>query len=630
MTREEFDTLIRRCEKVSQESPRLYVARVVGLVVMAYGYLLLVLLGSLALCLLMLGLMFYLPVTLKLDLIGLVAFGGIFLAVLRGLWVRLEPPKGQLVTRAQAPKLFALLDDLRATLDCRPFHRVLIVNELNASVMQIPRLGVFGWHQNYLLLGLPLLECLSPEEFRAVLAHEFAHSSQGHGSFGNWLYRVRQTWAQVFEQMAGRRTRWDVMLTHFVAWFWPQFNGHAFVLARANEYVADAWAVRVAGAEVMGRALTRLPITAALMGEKFWPDILRRANVTDLPPDDVVKELQQALRRGPTDQDAVRWLREACLVETGNVDTHPCLKERLRAMGCPELRPEAPPLPAPVRVSAAEEFLGELVTAAERRFSDEWFTTIKQPWQKRHAEIQRLAAELAAMDKPEVPPGIAQIWEMAVKHVNLHGDEAAVGLLERVLALEPRHAGANFILGRKRLHEDDPHGVELMEIAVGTDPWLTPRGSELLHAYFSRNMQPERLRPWEQRLDQFQEFSTLAEQERGTVIESDIFLEHGLNPQQVERLRTLLALNKEISSAAVVRKQVRHFPDSRSFVIALTLDVAEGKPPHADSPQTMTEQLAQSAHLPGHCLAFIAMGGLTKLGQKAYAVPDSVIYGVAP
>ncbi len=39
--------------------------------------------------------------------------GGIFVAVLRGLWVKLEPPKGQVLAREQAPKLFALLDELR-------------------------------------------------------------------------------------------------------------------------------------------------------------------------------------------------------------------------------------------------------------------------------------------------------------------------------------------------------------------------------------------------------------------------------------------------------------------------------------------------------------------------------------
>src|SRR4029078_11357063 len=105
------------------------------------------------------------------------------------------------LSREQAPKLFAVLEEIRTALNCSPFHHVLLIGEHNAAVVQVPRLGVFGWHRNYLLIGLPLLQSLGPDEFKAVMAHEFAHSSRGHGSFGNWLYRMRRSWDQIFEQM---------------------------------------------------------------------------------------------------------------------------------------------------------------------------------------------------------------------------------------------------------------------------------------------------------------------------------------------------------------------------------------------------------------------------------------------
>jgi hypothetical protein len=42
------------------------------------------------------------------------------------------------------------------------FHRVLVVDEVNAAVVQRPAFGLVGWPRNHLLLGLPLLEALSP------------------------------------------------------------------------------------------------------------------------------------------------------------------------------------------------------------------------------------------------------------------------------------------------------------------------------------------------------------------------------------------------------------------------------------------------------------------------------------
>jgi Zn-dependent protease with chaperone function len=626
VTREEFDALIVRYERISRERPRLYLARIVGLVILAYGYLLLVLLGTLALSLLMIAMVIAAPATIKLALLGLVVFGGLFLAVLRGLRVRLDPPTGRPVTREQAPRLFALLDELRAALDCQPFHHVLLVNDLNAAVVQIPRLGIFGWHRNYLVLGLPLLTSLSPEEFRAVLAHEFAHSSRGHGRFGNWLYRVRQTWAQVIGQMVRQRTRWSWVLTKFLDWFWPKFSGHTFVLARANEYVADAGAVRLAGAENIGRALVRLRVDAALLGEKFWPEIFARANDSELPPADVMAELQQALQRGPNETDGARWLRQAFLLETSNADTHPSLKDRLRAIGWPATELDTPALPPPFRTSAAEHFLGSETSAVARQLSQEWHDAIRAQWQERHAQARKLAEELAASTPADAPPGAKQLWEKALKLVNLHGDDAALPVLQQVLALEPQHAGANFILGRLHLKTDDAQGIGLIENALRADPFLTEDGCGLLYAHFNRTGQRDRLRPLEHRVDQFREATALAQQERNQITAKDTFLSPELAPDQLAILKTILATEKDIASAAVARKQVQHFPQKPYRTLALKLDVPWWKLRRRSSNQKLVGRLVAQLKLADPYLVFVGESNLKALGQKVYAVPGSIIY----
>jgi len=98
----------------------------------------------------------------------------------------------------EVPELFAMLRGLEDELGAPRFHEVLLVGDNNAAVVQLPRLGVFGWYKNYLLLGLPLMQGLGPEEFKSVLAHELGHLSGGHGRFGNWLYRMRRSWEYTF------------------------------------------------------------------------------------------------------------------------------------------------------------------------------------------------------------------------------------------------------------------------------------------------------------------------------------------------------------------------------------------------------------------------------------------------
>ena len=80
-------------------------------------------------------------------------------------------------------------------------HEVLLTHDFNAAIAQVPRLGLFGFHKNYLILGLPLMMALSLDQFRAVLAHEFGHLSGAHGRFGSWIYRIRRSWYQLMANL---------------------------------------------------------------------------------------------------------------------------------------------------------------------------------------------------------------------------------------------------------------------------------------------------------------------------------------------------------------------------------------------------------------------------------------------
>jgi len=502
---------------------------------------------------------------------------------------------------------------------------------MNAGVVQIPRLGIFGWHRNYLVIGLPLMQGLAPDEFKAVLAHEFAHSSRGHGRFGNWLYRVRRTWAQIFEQIAKQRTRFGGVLFKFLNWFWPLFNGHAFVLARANEYEADACSVRLAGADAAARALIRSRVDGALLGEKFWPDIFARANNDREPPDDVMLVLNRTLKSGPGADDATRWLRQAFLVETNNVDTHPCLKDRLRAIGrLPagvergEFPSAAPPVPSP---NAAESFLGSQAEVAAKLISGEWRKTIAPKWKARHEHSQKIADELAGLEQPsDAPPTTAQIWDRARKLAELHGDAAAVPVLEQVIAQEPRHAAANFILGRYHLQKDDPRGVEFIETAIAADPALAQTGCNLLYAHFNRTGQRDKLRPLEHRFDEFQKQNVLARQERARITAADTFIAHELTEPQIAALRKIFSSEPDIGAAAVARKKVEHIPNSPCFVIALRITVSWWKPRGQKANRELVHRVLKQVRLPGHFLVFVDEKNLKSLGKKVFAAPGGVIY----
>src|SRR6187402_1249212 len=274
MTREEMAARVRAIEQRFARQPAALRARLLWLAALGYAGLLVW-----PVVVLLLSALFLVPgltmtsenTWLPLGIGGIILLSGSW-AVGRILWVRLKPPEGRVVPRKEAPALHAMLDQLRAKLRAAPFHRVIVTAEWNASVYEVPRLGVFGWPRHYLSLGLPVLENFSVAEVRAVLAHEFAHLSARHGRVGSWLYRLRRSWEPIFAKLSQPYIRGAVtlrpLMTRFANWFWPLFNSHACVLSRANEYQADAYAVWATEAPSLAGALFRFSVYSRLLSEK--------------------------------------------------------------------------------------------------------------------------------------------------------------------------------------------------------------------------------------------------------------------------------------------------------------------------------------------------------------------------
>jgi Zn-dependent protease with chaperone function len=114
--------------------------------------------------------------------------------IIRMLNFRIKKPEGIEITPNDAPKLFEIIEIFRKELNCPKIHKVLIDNNDNAYVLQIPLLGVFGPTRNYIVLGMPILMQLGNEHLEAVLAHEMGHISHLHNKFTRWILRVRDPW----------------------------------------------------------------------------------------------------------------------------------------------------------------------------------------------------------------------------------------------------------------------------------------------------------------------------------------------------------------------------------------------------------------------------------------------------
>jgi Zn-dependent protease with chaperone function len=484
MTPERFDALVKRLEELAARRPGTYKLRVFLLALLGYLYIfsviavLLVLSGFLLRAMLSGGVgLNWLVIKLS---IGLLALGGI---ILRALWVRMAPPEGLRLERKDEETLFAMIDSIQETLKAPRVHEILLTDDFNASVSQVPRLGILGWHKNYLALGLPLMQALPPKQFRAVLAHEFGHLSGAHGRFSSWIYRVRVSWYRLMTQLDAREHWGAIVFARFFQWYAPYFEAYSFVLARAQEYEADRLAAEIAGSKEMADTLVNLEISRAYFQEAFWPSLYQRANTEAQPSSAPFTEMQIDLHSGWRPEQARKWLRWALALQTDNLDTHPSLSARLSALG-QEAR-----LPACVKESAAEYFMKNSLVRLTACLNSKWKAGMIDAWKERYKHAQQSRQHLLELERKarSGPLTLEDAWQRATLTEELYESQAALPLFQQVLDLKPDHAGALFSGGRILLSRDQAGGIDYIKNAMRLDNEHALNGYYLVCAFLIGN-----------------------------------------------------------------------------------------------------------------------------------------------
>lgn len=610
MTREEFDALVSKLEEQARQNPAGYRWRVVLLALMGDAYLAATVLLIFAL---LVGLIVSVAF-LKLVAVKLIVLVVPFLwLLLKALWVRIPPPEGSEIRRTQAPALFAMIDELRARLGAPAFHHVLVTDELNAGVVQSPRLGIFGWPRNYLLLGLPLMKCLTAEQFKAVLAHEFGHLAGGHGRLSNWIYRQRLRWSRLQNVLEATQSSGAFLFKPFLNWYAPYFNGYSFPLARSNEYEADAVAARLMSPRVAAEALTGVEVVGSYLGQRFWPGIHKQADERPHPAFAPYSGLDHRLATELDETSREKWLKEAMARPTTCSDTHPALAQRLAAIGqTPRLAPPAPG-------QGADRLLGQALDAITTAFDRRWEARILPAWQERHREVQegrRRLADLDARYENGTELGLQDAYERALLTESIgERPDAALEQLHKLLERAPDAPLVCLSLGARLLGRDDDAGIAHVRHAMEIDESLLLRGCQLLRDYCWRRGREEEAQAWHKQLRERSDLEQAAERERSHVYLRDKFERHGLTEDAVRELKAGLQAVPGMRKAYLVKKRVTHFADRPCYVLGYRAGGLFQWHSRKRSGEVM-KRIQESVRFPGETLIIDIGGSNYRFGRK--------------
>jgi heat shock protein HtpX len=247
---------------------------------------------------------------------------------------------GPLLKREYHPQLFAEMDGIADSLGELLPREVYLTNEVNAFVVN--RGGILGFGSHRIMgIGFPLLSVLSVSEFRAILAHEFAHYYSGDTTLGPFVYRTQTAIARAFKNV-GSLAEGDGIhliraLSALVSLALQQY--FAFFLrvtkfvSRKKEFRADELACLVAGAGPLKRGLQKIE-SFHFAWLVYWA-----TEIEPLLKQSCIPAVAEGFAQFLLNLDIQSEQRETGDTNTDPLDSHPPLQHRINAIERLRVRP---------------------------------------------------------------------------------------------------------------------------------------------------------------------------------------------------------------------------------------------------------------------------------------------------
>lgn len=577
MQQSSLEKLITKSETLAEKNYRSYFFKVIlvsmlGFLILGFSILMAlvpvsILFGLVALSIISSGAV--LLILLKLGKLLILMILPAFLMIkasFKMLFSKFEKPVGLELTKSGVPALWQKVKLLETTLSGPKINHILLTPDINASIIQYPRFGLFGWETNYLLLGLPLLQGLTENEALAVIAHEYGHLSGHHSRWSGFIYRLRSTWGRLHGMADGWRDWGSRYVAKMFNWYAPYFNAYSFVLARRNEYQADRTSVEIVGVESTASALFRVHVLYQLDNEFLNPEIQQRVASEPEPFTDKSAIWQSIVSKKLDAVTLDRYIDSAYASETNYLDTHPAMKDRLNGIGVNQemLRNLQR---AEIYVSAADAWLGTQLQQLSSTLDNEWRYNVEANWIARHQEIQAQTKQLNELTQKETP-SLDERWQIIKIKEDLFPNESQKDAVKALSLDNPEHLESRYRVGLYKLADEDESGIDDLEYVMSQDESATLPVCERAYLYYegrNHDRAAGYLRRYEERFEKLQAI----DRELATLTSDAILVTHDLTGDVVQEIQAVMASEiKDIKRVYLLKRILKADNSIGDYVLA--------------------------------------------------------------
>jgi hypothetical protein len=270
-----------------------------------------------------------------------------------------------------------------------------------------------------------------------------------------------------------------VVVLAFLRWYVPQFISHNFVLMRMDEYRADQAAAQLTSQHHLAGSLIQIKILANAWQQAIQT-VLKQANHQPQVPFDIFSQILTALRQPLPLAIQQQFLQQALACKTDLDDSHPCLSDRLSALG---VNRDQIQLPTYSEVSAAKHFLGPLWSKLKAQSDQIWADSFSDDWERQYKHFQQINARLESL-AIEARTSLSDALTYARKTAEWLGEEEAIPAYLALLDRDPNHLAAHQEVAVLMMNSGDGRGVEHLEAVMRLDPAQTKSICTALKSHF--------------------------------------------------------------------------------------------------------------------------------------------------
>jgi hypothetical protein len=315
-------------------------------------------------------------------------------------------PAGVVLDRLQAPALFQLVKDTGTHYGGPGIDRIVITGEYQLDIVNTPVRALPVWSTRSLVVGLPLLQCLSMSQFQCALARRLGQNSRRSNRLLNWLYTLRSAWPRYGEPAPGTDPAYLPVRTMFAVYA-PLYTVLSTAAARLDELEADGYAMELFSDEDVLDAVTTDAVYRRFLRERFWPAIRKLSEQDAAVAMNARTRIPTVLHAGVQAGNNIQWIEDAMVAEQHWDDPWPSLVRRIENIG------------------HAEACMA---------------TDVKEPVAAAYLDISRSKLDVALEHLPPRQSPQAQSWPARLDGLRRSVQSATQGLLLRLKSMS--HPGA--------------------------------------------------------------------------------------------------------------------------------------------------------------------------------------------